>query len=672
MPAIPIDRTTAWSTWMKAKVSGTNVYLDVVKLDETVNYWHRSQNAWVQRTLGHRSLNNLADRQSYNAIRLWMSGGPYPDLANMALVASNGWSPAADVTLHSILENDSTLSTIYQWRDRIRSILQTCEALRMGALLVSGTPVGGSILTYATSYNATTEANHQIIADFWKQTVKEFGTSAAVIGIDPVNEPPAGPSPQFPNIASNRSAMYGWPKLAQLIINTVRAQEKAMNLDRPTPFVICTAGGSALQARVFNAPSPSGLSPTYLDDPGLTNSTWSGLVSSAGASGWIVYQFHAYESVSVTCQGLSGDLWPTLGWTYPAGALRRIKRNWDSAGNWIDDSGSVIAEDWGNTIEPMNNKDDVLALWQEAVNLRNSAQSGGKTQPMFVGEFSFIQPILEDVYPPNPERLQLAWEQNAADLLRNSVAINGEGKKYYPNWSDVASHSKSRWITEFDIFTRNGVKYVRAYFDNLSRWSFGRVDGYNGPTITPPVPPTDGMTPTNRANLTTTKGKSVDFAMGFNMPVTRTPLSQLDSNPINWPATAFKNTVLMSVTAGVAGTDKFVVTKASVTIQADQYWVEYVAPDQTVATGIYRQPLAADNHYPAIAIASFFSATSSADIETARANYIWDVLTAAQSSGFSWAYFASTAQDGFVGWTPGPKMNDLLRQAAIGRKLPLR
>lgn len=671
MPAIPIDRSTAWNAWMKAKVSGTNVYLDAVKLDETANYWHRTQNAWVQRGLGHRSLNNLADRQSYNAIRLWLSGGPSPDLANMALVANNGWSPATDVTLHSILENDNTLSTIYQWRDRIKSILQTCDALRMGVILVSGTPA--NVVTYETSYNATTAANQQIIINFWKQTIKEFGTSAALIGIDPLNEPPTGPaSGQFANISSSRSAMYGWAQLAQLIVNGVRAQEQAQVLDRPTPIVICSAGGDPVHTKVFNAAAPGGGSPTYLKDPGLTYNGWSSLVSSAGATGWIVYQFHYYGSGSITCQGLSSDTVASLGWTYPAGNLRRIDRNWDSSGNWTDNSGSAIAEDWGTKIEPMNGPNDIVAQWAAPIALRTTAQAGGKTQPIFVGEFSFIQPVLENVYPPNPERLQLAWEQNAADLLRSSVTVGTEAKKYYPNWSDLASHPRSRWITEFDIFTRNGVKYVRAYFDNLSRWSFGRVDGYNGPNIARPAIPTDGMTPTNRAELATTKGLAADYVMGFNVPVTRTATSGLNANPIYWDASNFKNTVLMTVTAGVAGTNKFVATRVPVTIQADQYWVEYVAPDQTVTTGVYRQALGADNHYPAIAIASFFSATSNTDMEMARAYYVWDVLNAVQSQGFSWAYFSSNALDGFIGWAPGPGMNDMLRQACLGRKLPLR
>lgn len=680
MPAIPIDRTTAWSTWMKAKVSGANVNLDVVKLDELVDYWDRGLSTpdWVKRPLGHRNLNNLAERLSYNAIRLWISGGPTPDLANMALVANNGWSPATDITLNSILENDKTLSTICQWRDRVKNILQTCDTLRMGVILVSGSPA--NVVTYETSYNATTATNQQIIINFWKQTIKEFGAYAALIGIDPLNEPLTSPkSGQFTNltISNDRTAMYGWPQLAQLIIYGVRTQEQAQALDRPTPIVICTAGGDPMHARAFNAAAPGGGSPTYLKDPGLSYSGWSSLVSSAGATGWIVYQFHYYGSGSITCQGLSSDTVSSLGWTYPAGNLRRISRYWDSSGNWIDKSYMAVAEDWGDKIEPMNGMNDILAQWAEPIALRNTAQAGGKTQPIFVGEFSYIQPVLENVYPPNPERLQLAWEQNHPDLLRSSVTVGTETKKYYPNWSDLASHPRSRWITEFDIFTRNGVKYVRAYFDNISRWSFGIVTS-NGVTYTPPAPPTDGLTTTNRANLSATQdlpgkiGQSSDYVMGFNVPVTRTSVATLGNAPLNWPASEFKNTLLISVTAGVAGTDKFVVTKVPVTIQADQYWVEYVAPDQTVTTGIYRQPLGTDNHYPAVAIASFFSATNNTDMETARAFYVWDVLTAAQSSGFSWAYFSCNALDGFIGFVPGPQMDDLLRQASLGRKLPLR
>lgn len=683
MPAIPIDRTTAWKTWMNAKVCGANVYLDAVKLDEYIECWDRSLNppAKVLRPLGHRNLNNLAERQSYNAIRLWISGGPTPDLANMALVASNGWSPATPITLNSIVDGDGTLNTVKtidQWRERIKSILQTCESLRMGVILVSGTPA--NVVTYETSYNATTAANQQIIINFWKQTIKEFGAYAALIGIDPLNEPlSSDKSGQFTNltISDDRSAMYGWPQLAQSIITGVRAQEQVQALDRPTPIVICSAGGDPIHTRAFNAAAPGGGSPTYLKDPGLTYSGWSSLASSAGATGWIVYQFHYYGSGSITSQGLSSDTVSSLGWTYPAGNLRRISRYWDNSGNWIDKSYMAVAEDWGDKIEPMNGMNDILAQWAEPIALRNTAQAGGKKQPIFVGEFSFVQPVLENVYPPNPERLQLAWEQNKLDLLRSSVSLGAEHKKYYPKWSEVTLHPRSRWITEFDIFTRDNVKWVRAYFDNLSRWSFGIVKS-NDTTYTPPTPPNDGLTTTDRANPTATQdlpgkiGKQSDYVMGFNVPVTRTSLAILGNAPLSWPASEFKNALLMSVTAGVAGTDKFVVTKAPVTIQADQYWVEYVAPDQTVTTGVYRQALGADNHYPAVAIASFFSATNNADMETSRANFVWDVLTAAQSTGFSWAYFSCNALDGFIGWVPGPKMNDLLRQACLGRKLPLR
>jgi hypothetical protein len=654
---------------MNAKVAGANVYLDIARPAQTVSLHDATQqdDSTTTITYAHRALATLANKQNYNAVRLWI-GGESPAFANIALISAQGWSPASDSTLPSTIDD---ITSIHGYRDRIRSILKTCESLNMGVILVCGNPVGVDLVTYGKDQNATNDANRDAIVGFWKQCVKEFGTEKALIGIDLINEPPDKPASgnQFPKIDDNRTARYGWPQIAQEIIKGVRAQEQSMpQLTSPTPIVVCCSGGQPLYMKMFNAPSPLGSSPTYLYDPALADSRWSSQLDSAGASGWIVYEFHAYESISITSQGREG-LWPALGWTYPSGSLRRIKRYWDAQGNWIEDAINAVAEDWGTKIEPMNNMDDVATQWQEPLALQTAAQSGGKTQPIFVGEFSFLQPVLEEVYPPNPDRTKLTWTDDHHSLAA-SVTTGSEQKKYLPQWSDVASHPVSRWITEFDIFPGPDGLYVRAYFDNINRLSYGRLFDASTGIPSPPEPPLDGKTPTKRKTADCHPIKS-DFAMGFNVPATRTPPS--DPDPRKWAASNFQNQVLMTVTAGAPGTDRFAVTKATVTIQADRYWVEYKAPDPSVTQGIYRTGAgAAGTYYPPIAIASFFSATSGATMEASRARYIQDVLCAAQKYQFSWSYHAYSWPLGFIGWTPGPQMSDILREAALGRQLPRR
>ncbi|KGM40263.1 hypothetical protein JY96_10080 [Aquabacterium sp. NJ1] len=623
----------------------------------------------------HRTLANLANKQSYNAIRLWL-GGETPDFNNIALIKDKGWSPSADINLVNAIDD---LQTIYAYRDRVRGILKTCEALNMGVILVCGYPGGTDLVTYGEVSNASTQANCDTLVGFWKQCIQEFGAEVALIGIDPLNEPPIktpAPAGVVLSIKRAREAIYGWPQIAQKIIDGIRTQELSLtSLVSPTPIVICCPTGEPLHIKLFNAPSTTGGSPTYLYDSALGMSRWSSQVSSAGASGWIVYQFHAYQSISITSQGVSAGLWPALGWTYPSGSLRRIARNWDSAGNWVDDSANVICEDWGGKVEPMNNMDDVATQWREPIALQAAAQAGGNVQPIFVGEFSFVQPVLESVSPPNPDRVKLVWVDNQKFLAASVTSDAAEQRKYLPQWADVSLHPRSRWITEFDVFQGPDGTYVRAYFDNINRWSFGRpsLSGVTGIPL-PPVPPTNGKTPTKRGVADCPVIRAEDYAMGFAVPATRTPPT--DPDPRKWAASNFTNDVLMTISAGEPGTEAFFVTKAKVQIQADRYWVEYKAPNQAIAQGFYRAARDTASpfypYYAPIAIASFFSATSGDDMEKSRAAYIQDILCVAQKYHFSWAYHAYGWSLGFIGWTPGGDMSDVLMQAAMGRQLPRR
>jgi len=675
MPAIPLNRYFAWNAWMRGQVAGTNAGLDITDPDIAFDMYDFKQNATVTKKNSPRVIANLAMKQNYNAIRLWLPLTK-EDFTIFATATNEAIAWSSGIVL------PSTGTPISALRDKIIRILDAAAKLDIGIIFVINSI--GDAVTHSNAFNQDTENLRKAIVFFWQETIKQFSDHTALIGVDIMNEPPhKGVGTENYSIADFQNAKYGWPTLAKDIIKAIRDQEVIRCIhEQPIPILVGSLGGYANTMQVFNSPSPSGASSSCLDDPALTAGKWRRQSGYAGASGWIVYTFHYYGAEAITHQGIYGDSWAQLGWTYPAGTLRPINRGFDSvSGQPIDEAVSALAEGWGNKTQAMNDTDDVLAQWAAPIALSSRMkQTTGKTQPIWLGEFSFVQPVLEAVYPPDPYRANLAWGNTTPLRTRSTVVAGSELGKYTPIWNDLASHPKSRWITELEVFIgANGKKYIRAYFDNISRKSFGasRTWIYPDPPeapVSPIFPSTSNMQRTNRA--TDLSVEWTQFAMGFPVLATRQP-DKTQPDPAKWSSDRFKNTVRMQVTPGNDPNANLLTPAGQVTVelQADRFWVEYLSPDQNATSNnnVPRQALdTVANQYPAVALACFFSATDGATMENSRLAYIQDVLCAAQECGFSWTYFDEVTAPGSLCWRPTPAINGLLRQAAFGRKIPRR
>lgn len=700
MPAIVLSRQNAWTAWLSSRVSGGSASLNAVAPDEATSVYDLARAMTVPMPVRHRQLGHMALRNQLNAVRIFIggwSGGVFVSRRDWGVIAREGWS--SGLPLQKITQPQ--VPTITALRSRITAILDQCASLGMGVILtgnmqeLEGAP-GRLTVSWKEPGEDAPQAEQAVLAarsdlaGFWARTVMQWGGHPALVGIDILNEPD-GPEQPFDDLSRLRTSTYGWPTLVQQVVERIRQAEVAFwkaapasmpRFPSPIPVIIGSTGGLAHTLSAFMAKSSRGNS-LLIDDPavwllgdaGVRAATgWN--LAGQGANGWLIYSFHYYEPTGLTHQGVLGHTWANLGRPYPAGVSRSIRREHDPATGAYSDKGwaqsaAALSEEWGNTARRFDNVDDIRREWRIPVALKAMAEKAtGRKQPLFLGEFSFIQPVLESVAPSDPARSRMTYPDQRAIPVFSNLAW-GEHAKYNPRWEHVSQHPSTRHITRLEVFDRNGQKWIRAFFDNLDRWKFGRIYiPMQGREVLPPAPPGHALNPAERAI------QEGFFRSGFPVQFVDTAKAPKDgSPPVSWPAQLFRNTVRMAVTAGVAGTQPAAVSRdAAVTVElvADQYWVEYPAPSASVMP-VPRRPLdPATSQYPAVALATFFPAVSGEVMDASRERYVQDVLCAAQETGISWAYLGFDSAPGFIGWRPSRGILQWLRQAASGRPLPRR
>lgn len=700
MPAVPLSRQTSWAAWCSARVCGASASLNVLRPTEVTSVNDRSTGGVRPLTIRHHQLAHMAERTNLNAIRMFIggwSGGIFVSRRDWGLIAREGWASLSALE-HVFVPS---VSRVIDLRDTIGSILDRCAELGLGVILTGnmqalhGAPGGGALKWHprggaADVSDPEAELLRDDLAGFWVQVMQQWGRHPAVVGLDLLNEPD-GPAEPYPDLDEYRRSRHGWPATVQHVVDRIREAEVRLwraapagstRFTSPMPLIIGSVGGLASTLSMFCQTSPRGSS-LWVDDPAvwMAQDADTARVTgwdhrTQGANGWLVYSFHFYEPTALTHQGVLGSTWANLGRRYPAGVSRSILRVHDPATGQYSDrdwqqSCMALGEEWGNHARRFDNADDIRAEWSTPMALKARAEkTSGRPQPVYLGEFSFVQPVLEAVLPLDGARAQATYLDEPSLPVHGNAAW-GEHDKYHPSWQRRLEHPPMRWITRIEVFQKNGLPWVRAYFDNLDRWKFGRLTIPSlGQEVLPPAPPSGAHDPAER---------SIDdsfFRVGFPVAFVETAKVPRDGTPpVRWPSALFRNNVRMSVTAGLPGTEAAAVPRSSaVTVELvlDQYWVEYPAPNRQVVD-VPRQPLdPRTRQFPPVAIANFFSANTGSVMDTAREAWCLDVLCASQDSGMSWSYLGFDSGPGFIGWRPSKGTLTHLKQAASGRRLPRR
>lgn len=169
-------------------------------------------------------------------------------------------------------------------------------------------------------------------------------------------------------------------------------------------------------------------------------------------------------------------------------------------------------------------------------------------------------------------------------------------------------------------------------------------------------------------------------AGGFNFAVTRNATyDQLwqqqnqgkDLNPY------FTNNVLLTVQAIPGSPEAAAVNALNIVNQLvtiTRIDSKYVFSAAKPVANVVRRALATkangEKYFPAVATLSIKPAVSTAVMNASRVAFATDVIAMCQKTRVSWAWHADDLNiGGFVGWRPGPAVNPVLRQAAMGRRL---
>lgn len=642
MPAVPILRpfysqdsagTTAykafvWSLWQKGLISAANVT------------W--SADAQDINAQQNPILSYLAVNKGYNAIRLVLSAGQsQPAWDDMYKIAVNGWD--SSVTL------DNGGQPISEIRDNIRNILDKCAQLGLGVILdchdffQSNTATGVGPLWAGTWARPAPQTGtlsaaqlRNALVQFWTNTVTAFPVSTypAIIGYEVLNEPNPDQTKTFNEMETDSAGDNCWSKLVIRCIKAIRAH------DVDTPIVV---------DGIYYA-DPYGLKyfdPTF-DGVGLLQDyTGTGSAKTSYADFRLVYSFHAYGPHEFTHQGVSPDLYGSLGIPYPldwvapySGATiaseARIRAEvYDGSAAWVGDttnnpSGSTTQHLYlpfrrfqGSPSSTFVRTEDVtgskhtdaamanptgydifLARNQPAIDFKTNAESLlGVQVPVFVGEFSAVDTTLTqtDHVPPS-----------ADCRVITQISVDGEG------------------LATLTLQGQLKVKLYPHFESNASSSGYGGA--YN------------------------------DFA--------RAKVTVLDQQHdaaynIDYPLMVRVEDGTSTIRPPFSGASTFAERRTLALYYGD--------------TSLRNHPLGT-GHTPVATLTLSPGAYAASEGDNARQNFVGDALKMCLKQGFSWAYWqedgytvdASTVNDAgnsgiFVAWRPAAGMSTVLTLAATRR-----
>lgn len=641
MPAIALNRSNAWTYWSKGLISATN--MDSGLLADFPS---------TQDPLQHMVLHNLAIKRGHNAIRLWLGwAGPYTlNEEDVTAVSVLGWG-STEVT-HGSQANGASL-TYADVKVRLQAVLDTCERLGMGVILVLNYGQGsaeGDLWNPASNYKIN-------LARFWQKTYESFGVHNALIGFDLVNEPnPKQDGPAY-NFAAMRDDPFGWPQIAQSVVNKIRATEATVLSSAapslpPLPLIVegvYSGGINGLGVFDDGGPTP------FLNDP----------------QNRIVYSFHYYDPPCFTGQGIGEGEFEALGTPYPMPGFTMVSY-------WLDGKDTYELRQYQKTDQIA---DDVRAVakFKRDFNV-----------PIFVGEFSAGQPRLAQVYPQGQaqfDQLTSTVQNTVASKSRllNRLATITKPTGFGSNPSDptrltvdeayqVAAlyrETKRRWITSLEVSPELNLVATMGHTVAEDEFNTGfhvsvSPDSYDSLTEAEKSDPkawfynwkvsneqrtakNDKMRATPNAQIVTSysdAGQTV-FMRGKDYAVPSKPV------------TLYRHATQINFGRAPAGLN------AGDKVEGLQITVPDVAPDGQETTLTITLP---------VALLWLESSLSGDQIDGSRFNFMRDTLYTWQTLGFSWAWHADDVNGagGHVMWRPSKQMGELLASAASGARLAKR
>ncbi len=320
----------------------------------------------------------------------------------------------------------------------------------------------------------------------------------------------------------------------------------------------------------------------------------------------IVYSFHMYHPGEITHQGVANWSYETLGMPYPAGA------QW----YWENFNGQLLGESSNGLFRDCNTAADLMAACKVALDFKARFNV-----PVFVGEFSMVDINFDTSSLPDSRISEVSPD----DYHRQVTAISSTGSEVTVSVENISPHMFG-WGQPDESIKRGADGFVIPYTRQKTAAQLNAIKQNNQDY---------GQYFTNEVLLTVS-------------PIPGTPQAQ---------AVASLNIVNQPVTIRRGG---------------HQYVFNAAKP----VVEILRQALATrdndEKYFPPVATLSIKATAARAQAQPqSRVAYATDVLRMCQAKGLSWAWHAEDSNvGGFVGWRPSKAVAAVLRQAAMGRRLP--
>jgi hypothetical protein len=622
MPSLPVTRSNAWTYWSKGLIAATNLDMSAESTDST------------------KVLANLAIKRGHNAIRLWFGWAGRNSILESDITAiaqsSAGW--------------DSTAMTSQAWGDttvtyaavaaHLTKILDTCKSLGIGVFLVTDYSQGGSgkLWDPASGY-----ANN--LKQFWLKTYARWITHPALIGIDILNEPSL-PDDQL-SFAQAQAQPNLWPQMAQSLVTAIRTFESDNGLGVPMPLIVeGVYSGGPRSLGVFDGPSFTAATGPFLNDPQKR----------------VVFSFHHYDPGCFTHQGVNEWSYEEVGTVYPLPGVVQTSYWYNGTPNYELRTYSTV--------------NDLQAGIQVA---KDFATKFGV--PIFVGEFSAVQPTLEQVYPTLSSPRATTYPGQRVSELQNTVpwqaplldrlttvrsqadfdALSASDRK---DAYGVFIATQRRWITRLEV---GNDGYMTATIGHVNQPTDALGTGFRVSSSPKTLAQLKAAYPNEFVNQTATSGYNSWARVGS--PMTQEFYSQPNARIVG-PSNAAAASLLVS-------------TPQPVTLVRHAYTIRFKAPVGAVAGTVIQGPdcvvPVGDGKPPVtitmpVALLWLETPRTAAQVDTARFTYVRDLICTWQANGFSWAWFADDTESsaGYVGWRVSKSISELLSTATGGRKLTSR
>lgn len=605
MPAIPVSRDKAWTYWSKGLIAATNLDMTADSSADT------------------KVLASLAMKRGHNAIRLWFGYAERYSIQEADITAfaqlSDGWNSTQKTPSAGA---DATI-TFASVATQISNILDTCQKLGMGVVLVTNYSqgIGGKLWKPESGYA-------QNLRNFWVRTYEKWGQHPALIGFDLLNEPDM--SVDSMSFSEAQASTSEWPQLAQALISDIRDLEVSKGVATPLPLIVeGVYGGGPRSLGVFE--TSSGL---FLNDP----------------KNRLVFSFHHYDPGCFTHQGVLDWDYENLGTTYPLPGV------WQRS-YWYDGKPTYELREYRTVAQLEDGMQRVIDFAKK------------HTVPVFLGEFSAVEPTLKNIAASLSSQFRVSEVQNEAPwqapFLEKYTTISQQSDfdaltaEERSKALEIFGQTKRRWITRLEV---GADGYMTATMGHVIINGDELGTGFRISVSPKTLDQLKSEKPEVFANPASIDGYNGWAKVGAKMndDFYTQPLAS-----ILGPSNARAAVLLVSVPQQVK-----LVRHAST--------IRFKAPAGAVSGTVIQgaECLVPGNSEPItmpVALLRLDDPRTAAQSDQARFTYARDLINLCQAKGFSWAWHSDdTNIGGFVGWRPSTSIGELLLSAASGRKLTSR